>query len=298
MWWGLSLQFWQGVFFWATVTAATAGAVSISAAFVSAIVGNRITDFVQGEADKKIAEASARGEEARTDAAKANQGAALANERAAGLERDAANARLEQEKLKADNLALQTVLLPRHVGAIGIDEPPKAQQWFASFDAFAGTKILIQVVPGDPEAQNLANEIAFVLSRFGWHPEMIGEQRSGISLNLQEGLHVFSPGSYKAWDPNNVEQQRFSVLGDAARSLAVALTKAGLGIGSYPVSGTHGLIFVVDFPEGSDGAKSQPGKFDPPLDGVYLQVGSRPIASTVQWIKAGRPDASGNPTMK
>ncbi len=58
----------------------------------------------------------------------------------------------ETEHLKADNLALQTVLLPRHVGLIGLDGPPKALEWFSGFEALAGTEISIQVAP-DAEAQ-------------------------------------------------------------------------------------------------------------------------------------------------
>jgi hypothetical protein len=155
---------------------------------------------------------------------------------------------------------------------------------------------LIQVIPGDPEAQNLANEIAIVLSKFGWRPEMIDEKRSGISLNLYEGVQVFSPGSHKAWDPTDRSQQVFAALGAAATALARALTSAGLGIGEYPVPGTHGLIIVVDFPPESDAAKTRYERFDPPLDGVYLQVGARPIGLTMDWIRRGRPDSAGVPT--
>jgi hypothetical protein len=112
----------------------------------------------------------------------------VSSERIAGLNNDTA-------RLTADNLALQTVLLPRHVGAIGFNGPPKAVEWFAGFERWAGTKLLIQVAPGDPEAQNLANEIAIVLSKFGWVPEFINETRSGVSLNLSEGLSVISPAT-------------------------------------------------------------------------------------------------------
>jgi hypothetical protein len=212
----------------------------------------------------------------------------LSNERIAGLNNDTA-------RLTAENLALQTVLLPRHVGLIGLNEEPRAKIWFAGFERWAGTKILIQVVPGDPEAQNLANEIAIVLSKFGWRPEFIDEKRSGVSLNLTEGLEVISPSSYKAWDPKNEAQQAFAALRDAAISLARALTNAGLGVGSYPVSGVNGLMMVVDFPPDSEGEAHNPFRnFSPRLDGVYLQVGSRPVASTMQWIRRGRPDELGN----
>jgi hypothetical protein len=197
----------------------------------------------------------------------------------------------ETARLTADNLALQTALLPRHVGLIGFDGPPPAKEWFAGFQRWAGTKILIQVVVGDPEAQNVANEIAIVLSKFGWLPEFIDEKRSGISLNLSEGIQLFSPSSHKAWDESDPIQQKFAKLSEASQGLAVALTKAGLGVGEYPVSNA-GL--VVDFPADSEAAASQYGKFSQPLEGLYLQVGSRPVGATVAWIKRGRPDRLGN----
>jgi hypothetical protein len=84
MWWGLSLEFWQGVFFWATILAAVAGGLSIASAFVSAVVGYQITDFVQRQADEKIADAKARGDEAGAEAAKASE---RANKAALELEK-------------------------------------------------------------------------------------------------------------------------------------------------------------------------------------------------------------------
>lgn len=208
--------------------------------------------------------------------------------------REIAGVNRETVRLTADNLALQTVLLPRSVGSIGVNQRPPAETWFAGFERWAGIKVLIQVIPGDAEAQNLANEIAIVLSKFGWHPEFVDEKRSGVSLNLREGLEVFSPSSYKAWDPKNEAQESFRRLGDAARSLATALTNARLGVGPYPVSGVQGLNMIVDFPPDSAAVASNPFRnFSPQLDGVYLQVGSRPVAATLQWIKQGRPDEFG-----
>lgn len=96
--------------------------------------------------------------------------------------------------------------------------------------------------------------------------------------------------------PKDEVHQTFATLRDAAVSLARALTSAGLGIGSYSVAGTNGLIMVVDFPPDSEGEAHNPFRnFSPKLDGVYLQVGSRPVSATVQWIKNGRRDALGNP---
>lgn len=205
-------------------------------------------------------------------------------ESAAKAEDRAAQTSLVAEQLRSENLTLQRVMMARHVGLFGIDQEPPAKQWFADCAKLPGIKILIQVIPGDPEAQNLANEIAIVLASCGWRPEMIDERRSGISLNLYEGLSVYSPASHKAWDAQDPLQLTFAVLGAAARALAQALTRAGLGIGDNPVSGVNGLIIVVDFPP--EAARQQYGKFNPLLDGVYLQVGSRPVSLTLQWMAA------------
>jgi hypothetical protein len=234
--------------------------------------------------DERIAANEAGTKRAVADSDIAKESAAKANETAARLNNEA-------PRLQADNLALQTVLRPRHAGLIGIDEEPRAKTWFAGFEFWADIKVLIQVVPGDPEARNLANEIAIILAKFGWHPEIISEVRSGISLNLHEGLTVFSPGSYKAWNPDDPAQHTFARLNQARVALAHAPTQAGLGLGSYPVPSA---IIVIDFPPDSDAVKSEYGRFDAPLDGVYLQVGSRPIGATMAWIRNGRPDSLGN----
>jgi hypothetical protein len=118
--------------------------------------------------------------------AEAKKDTAAANERIAELNN-------ETERLKADNLALQTVLLPRHAGLIGLDRPPPAQEWFAGLEAFAGTEILIQVAR-DAEAQNLANEIAIILTKFGWKPQFIDEKRSYLdSSRIMDGVNVSYP---------------------------------------------------------------------------------------------------------
>ncbi|WP_426407115.1 hypothetical protein [Bradyrhizobium ganzhouense] len=247
------------------------------------------------EANAALSKAQVDIERSKAEAEQLKKDTAVANARGADAQLRVAEVNREAARLQADNLALQTVLLPRHVGLIGIDEQPKAQTWFAGFERWAGTKVLIQVAPGDSEAQNLANEIAIVLGKFGWAPAFIDEKRSGVSLNLSEGLSVISPSSYKAWDPKDEAQQTFAALGTAATALARALTNAGLGVGSYPVSGVRGLSMVVDFPPESEGEAHNPFRnFFPRLDGVYLQVGSRPVGATMAWIKQGRPDILGN----
>src|SRR5207253_10977167 len=99
--WGLTLQFWQNVVTGAIIAALAMGILSAAAAAVSAFLSLRIADVVQQDADQRISEARTRGEEARADAARANQRASEAAERAAALEKEAAETRLQYEKLKA-----------------------------------------------------------------------------------------------------------------------------------------------------------------------------------------------------
>jgi len=206
----------------------------------------------------------------------------------AALNNETAQLSAGTEKLRAENLALQTVLLPRHVGLIGFNEEPRAKVFFAGLEKFTGTEISIQVVPGDLEAQNLANEIAIVLQRFGWKPQMIDDNRSHFrSVRISEGVDVLYPIG-KSWTAEEPHQPWF-VWHDAAEALSNALTKAGLAVGDRNVS-VAGFTNEQrpDLPVGLT------PYFDPPLTGVYLTVGSRPVAATVTWIMQGRPDRAGN----
>lgn len=214
---------------------------------------------------------------------------AVRDRQAAERERQA-NERISQlnnetERLKGDNLALQTVLQPRSVGLIGINEQPKAKEWFVGIEAFAGTEVAIQFAP-DLEAQNLANEIAMVLSRFGWKPRFVAEDRTRVR-RIMEGVSVSYPIG-KSWNEAEPNQPWFA-WAKAAEALADALTKAGLGIGERRVS-----RYGFDNRAPEEPFVGTTPFFDPPLTGVYVQVGVGPVASTVDWIKQGRPDALGN----
>jgi hypothetical protein len=171
------------------------------------------------------------------------------NERIATLNNDT-------ERLKADNLALQTVMLPRHVGLIGLDEKPPAIKWFAGMEAFAGTEISIQF-SSEPEARNLANEIAIVLTKFGWKARATDENTSHLSSTwLMDGVRVLYPVG-KPWtelEPN----QPWLKWHDAAEALARALTNAGLGVGNSSVS-------VGGFTNEPPQVPGTMAYFDPPL---------------------------------
>lgn len=201
--------------------------------------------------------------------AQANIIAAKANERA--------------EELRFDNLALQAVLAPRSAGIIGFDGPAKADEWFAGLEAFSGTNVLIQSVSDDREANNLAFGIAIALSARGWTASLITDKRSNVGAgHIQEGLSVLYPVG-KPWT-NKEPNQPWFAWAKAAEALAGALTKARLGVGDIPVSAA-GFVENPKFdPLGP--------RFDPPLDGVYLQVGPRPIGLTLQWLSQRREQTS------
>lgn len=193
--------------------------------------------------------------------------------------------RSDTARLTADNLALQTSLLPRHAGIFGINMPAPATEWFSGIEAFAGTKLVIQVVD-DKEARNLANEIALICQRRGgWIVEFIDKKSSGFDeFLIRDGVAVLHPIG-KPWTPAEPNQP-WLAWARASEVLADALTKAGLSVGGRRVS-----------VGGFDNDRFTPGMtphFDPPLEGLYLQVGARPVAETIEWIKQGRPDVLGH----
>ncbi len=153
--WSFTAPFWESVFRWATISALAFGGIGIVSAFVSAWVGYEITDATQKEANLRIVDAQARSEAARADAARANEAAAQANERAANaneqtaiIEREAAEARAEQERLRSQ-LAWRRITQQQHdTIAAAIRQHPLS------------TPLDIAFPLGDAEAATLANEIS------------------------------------------------------------------------------------------------------------------------------------------
>lgn len=115
MWWGFSLQFWQAVIVWGTIISAVSGGISIAAALISALVGYRVSDIAQSDADKRIAEAAFRGEEARAEAARANSEVAKANLSIAAANARAAEANQKTEEERLARVALEAKLAPRRL---------------------------------------------------------------------------------------------------------------------------------------------------------------------------------------
>jgi len=81
--WGFSIHVWEVVWKYSTVTALVFGGLTAAAAFISAWVGYQISDVVQQEANKKIADEQSKIEVTKAEAANAHVVAAEANKAAA-----------------------------------------------------------------------------------------------------------------------------------------------------------------------------------------------------------------------
>jgi hypothetical protein len=132
--------FWASVFKWSTISAAVFGGIGVVSAFVSAWVGYQISDATQKDANLRI-------EEARGDAAKAN-------EKAAGLQKEAAAARLETERLKG-------VVQWR---ALSTEEASLLENVLSE----APGSVNLRYVDGDPESLFLAIQFSHILEKAHW----------------------------------------------------------------------------------------------------------------------------------
>jgi hypothetical protein len=167
--WGLSIPFWETVFKAATIAALVLGGLGISAAFISAWVGYELTDIVQKDADRRIAEADARSKEAQARSDEANA--------------HALEAQLELEKLKA----------PRSF------TPEQQARLIEKLKPLAGQKYSPSVA-GDPEAVTFHKLLERVLDSAGWVrvPSQLGDIQidgAGIVYGVGVRVHIHKDAS-------------------------------------------------------------------------------------------------------
>ena len=198
-------------------------------------------------------------------AANANQRASEADERA--------------EQARAENVALARAAVSRHVVAPGIG-PNQMYAYLIGLGQFRGTSVFIQAAD-DTDAINFSGELVTALTALGWKAEIIDESRSHVSPKMMmEGVSVLYPVGkpYTEKEPN----QPWFAWAKATEALANALTTGGFGVGDIPVSRFGFTNKKPDFPS------PMTPFFDPPLEGVYVQVGARPISMTFQWVEQRR----------
>ena len=201
----------------------------------------------------KIAEANKIGEQARTEAAKANA--------------RTAEAKLEQERLRADNLAVQATLRPRRLSFMGWTEhPEKVAAIYDNLKKYSGTVALIQTVP-DFEAQMFARDIATVLQQAGWKPSFVNETQSHMSeMSFPEGIMIFtlSDGTSKT---------------EAGTALWSAFIDVAHEMGGEPFDGAP-IHEILDSPK-----RGYP-QFVPATTAVFVRIGTKPI--TQQFLEIQR----------
>ena len=224
-------------------------------------------------------------------AAIANAGAGKANERASKNERAAAKLSLEATQEQADNLVMQKVLAVRQLGPPGTGQQ---YNWFAETRDFPAMDVYIQSA-SVKEAKNFASMIALELEEDDkWNVHWVDEKESHVSLEMMEGIDLWAIMSRNPRPPwkNDTEWVETSErLEKACWSLARAITSAGLGIGDRPLGCK---LLSPRFPGDlrREGVTPLAGWawLDPPRNGVYIQVGLRPISATVQWLNTKRKE--------
>lgn len=159
--WGWPLDVWDNVAFWTLVWGSVLAGIGIALTGFSSFVSLRTSGLVQQEADRKIADARAISDQANASAAlsderskSASEGTAAALERAAKLEKEAAVARLEYEKLKSQMAWRQ--LTP--------DQQTKIQS-IVRFSQPSITKIT--AISTDPESLLFAGQIQSAIASGG-----------------------------------------------------------------------------------------------------------------------------------
>ena len=168
--WGFSLQFWQSVWWVATILTAIFGSLGIVAALISAWVGWGISDVVQQDADTRIAEAGVVAATANAEAAKAN--VARAQERTALLEKESAEAKLEHERLK-QKLAWRRLTAEQHAILV---------------NALKGklTSVWVSFVKNDDESLTFREDFAQTMRDAGVEPKYFGGWTRAVGLSLTD----------------------------------------------------------------------------------------------------------------
>lgn len=160
--WGFPLEVWEKVFLWVTGAALVFGGLGVTAAFFSALLGYKISDAVQWNAEIKIEEVKL---ESAQNNAKSNEKIAALNmeseksrEGIAQANAEVAKANENVETLRAKNLEFEKAVSPRI-----LEQNLTAQK----LKQYSGISVLV-VSPSDFEPKRTAGQIRFMLAQAGW----------------------------------------------------------------------------------------------------------------------------------
>jgi hypothetical protein len=196
-----------------------------------------------------------------------NVKAGAANDRAAAAEKDAAEANLKAEQLRCESAALEMSLSPRRLAphrTIGRTPPsPKEEKFNSMLRPYANTIVKVQSA-SDFEAQELGEDIEYLLNRAGWIAVKTDESESHFkSVEMNEGVTLY------------ISQKRDDTLRASTAVLVSALSNVGLTELSRSWMPPQSDIKGPNF-SGNSGF-------------AYLAVGPRPIGRTISDLKINSP---------
>ena len=145
MWFGWSVPAWEVIFLSVTIAAAIFSGLGVSAAFLSAIIGYKVTDVVTRDANERISTNETETAHAKEEAAKAIESAAIANERAAKAE-------LELAKFRSPRLP----------------DEEQINSLIEKIRPFAGTKFDVGHGLDDREQMDFMWRLEPAISKAGW----------------------------------------------------------------------------------------------------------------------------------
>jgi hypothetical protein len=208
-------------------------------------------------------------EEIGGDAAEARESAET-DLKLAELNARAAEAQLETERIKAENLSIQRIIRPRRLPTGGA-----FTEKYDELAKFADTLFVVYVVP-DFEAQLFARDIWNVLARAGWKPD---RDAPIINSTMFDGVLIFA-GDPESWPPPPKKPDR---AWDAGAALGDLMNVWKLGLqGTWPVSHTVEIMLPIEFFPRSNGA-------------VAVTVGMRDIDTELKMLHHFGPPPTGRP---
>ena len=186
------------LFGWILVALGVAGE-GVAEGFVSKADSNlqTLNDILLTDARKETALAFERAAEANRQARMAQGGVALANQRGHQLEKEAADARKETEKLRQQNLAtearlsdehnkrmeLEKTVAPRFIPVVNL--PQKHLTVTDVLKKFAGMHAIVDCIP-DWEARRAAGNIIALLTKAGW----IIDSKAVVEKDFPDGVSI------------------------------------------------------------------------------------------------------------
>jgi hypothetical protein len=270
MWWWSSLQsaeHWADAANIALVLALLVGVVATYLIVSTTNVKEQYWAEARESSHLRITELESETAKARAEFAKSEEHIAVLNN--------------ETERLKAENLSVQRLLMPRRLEVMSYSPSDAvAKKIFEEawkLREFVGIEVLLQSAP-DSEAETLSRDIWFMFKTQNWNVRVIDETESNFSAqHLNTGIRVYSPSLQT--DPDLADK-----LLKAGQALERIFRMAMLGWEDFPIS----LSFEND-PKWRVGSPSPAlPSFASEPRALFVAVGPRPVEVTLRYLEQQR----------